>query len=247
MIVFLSRKKKNKKKIERWKLLKQDRLDYIRHMFLQYPRHICKHTEHRHTCLYLISRFTRRRLSRRREEEEREREKDGKESSCVIGRRRGDATRGLRNTRDRHRWRMVERKNRPEDFNPVKFNYKIYRGSLECLSCKGEVLGYDSGRLDRINYNSRVIFEFYTISNLLKLNGTRENLDRMFRWLLKAWLQFNRSIQIFNDVLLKSRLLKYLLKNNPFRFHTLYELSRILLLLLIIIITSLITIIIKKI
>lgn len=184
--------------------------------------------------LFLVSRAG---DSREGGRKRREREKDGKESSCVIGRRRGDATRGLRNTRDRHRWRMVERKNRPEDFNPVKFNYKIYRGSLECLSCKGEVLGYDSGRLDRINYNSRVIFEFYTISNLLKLNGTRENLDRMFRWLLKAWLQFNRSIQIFNDVLLKSRLLKYLLKNNPFRFHILYELSRILLLLLIIIIT----------
>lgn len=32
----------------------------------------------------------------------------------------------------------MERKNRPEDFNPVKFNYKIYRASLECLSYKGE-------------------------------------------------------------------------------------------------------------
>lgn len=113
-------------------------------MFLQYPRHICKHTEHRHTCLYLISRFTHRdsrekggRRRRRRRRRGGKSERGGRDPR-VIGRRRDGVTGGLRNTRDRHRRRIVERKNRPEDFNPVKFNYKIYRASLECLSYKGE-------------------------------------------------------------------------------------------------------------
>lgn len=44
---------------------------------------------------------------------------------------------------------------------------------------EGRFLGYDSARLDRINYNPRVIFEFYTISNLFEIQW--ENLDRMFR------------------------------------------------------------------
>lgn len=71
-------------------------------------------------------------------EEERGKSERGGRDPRVIGRRRDGVTGGLRNTRDRHRRRIVERKNRPEDFNPVKFNYKIYRASLECLSYKGE-------------------------------------------------------------------------------------------------------------
>lgn len=69
---------------------------------------------------------------------------------------------------------------------------------------EGRFLGYDSARLDRINYNPRVIFEFYTISNLFEIQW--ENLDRMFRWLLEA-SPWNSNVRWKNR-------LWYLLKNN---------------------------------
>lgn len=208
-IVFLKKKKKKKiTKIEGWNV----ETDYIRRVFLQYPRHICKHTEHRHTCLYLISRFTHRGSRENLVEGEVERRRGA--ILRVIGRRRSDVARGLRGIYA-PRQAPQENSGGKKVGRRISIPWNLITRFIEDLwnafRARGEVFRIRFyARLDRINYNPRVIFEFYTISNLFEIQW--ENLDRMFRWLLKA-SPWNSNVRWKNR-------LWYLLKNNPFTLYS---------------------------
>lgn len=126
----------------------------------------------------------------------------------VIGRRRSDVARGSRGIYARQA--PQENSGGKKVGRRISIPWNLITRFIEDLwnafRARGEVFRIRFyARLDRINYNPRVIFEFYTISNLFEIQW--ENLDRMFRWLLEA-SPWNSNVHWKNR-------LWYLLKNNP--------------------------------